>query len=94
MKAIFNGHVIAESDETVVVDGNHYFPPHSVDRRYLSESRTRSVCPWKGVARYYTVTVDGVELPDAAWSYPHPLPFARRVKGRIAFWAGIDVRHE
>lgn len=85
---------LATSDDVVMVEGNAYFPASSVRPGVLTPSRKTSVCPWKGVARYYTVTVDGVELPDAAWSYPHPLPFARRVKGRIAFWGGIDVRHE
>ncbi len=85
---------LASSDDVVMVEGNAYFPASSVRPGALTPSRTTSVCPWKGVARYYTVTTDGVELADAAWSYPHPLPFARRVKGRIAFCGGIDVRHE
>lgn len=85
---------LASSEDVAMVEGNAYFPASSVRPGALTPSRTRSVCPWKGVARYYTVTIDGVELPDAAWSYPHPLPFARRVKGRIAFCGGIDVRHE
>ncbi len=85
---------LASSEDAVMVEGNAYFPASSVRPGALTPSRTRSVCPWKGIARYSTVTVDGVELPDAAWSYPHPLPFARRVKGRIAFCGRIDVRPE
>jgi uncharacterized protein (DUF427 family)/glutaredoxin len=85
---------LASSTDVVIVEGNAYFPPSSVRRGGLTPSRTTSVCPWKGIARYYTVTADGVELTDAAWSYPHPLPFARRVKGRIAFGAGVDVGRE
>jgi uncharacterized protein (DUF427 family)/glutaredoxin len=85
---------VASSDDVVLVEGNAYFPMSAVRPGALTPTRTTSVCPWKGLARYYTVTVDGVELPDAAWSYPHPLPFARRVKGRIAFWGGVEVRPE
>ena len=85
---------VAASDGVVLVEGNAYFPAASVPAGVLVSSPTTSVCPWKGVARYYTVRVDGQELPDAAWTYPHPLPFARRVKGRVAFWGGVDVRPE
>jgi uncharacterized protein (DUF427 family) len=85
---------VAASDDVVVVEGNAYFPASSVRPGTLTPTRTTSVCPWKGLARYYTVTVDGQQLADAAWTYPHPLPFARRVKGRIAFWGGVDVRRE
>ncbi len=94
MKAIWNGVVLAESDDTVVVEGNHYFPRDSLVEEYFEPSWTRSVCPWKGVARYYTLTVDGVDIPDVAWSYLHPLPFARRVKGRIAFAGAVQLRAE
>ncbi len=92
IRAVWNGQVIAESDDTVVVEGNHYFPAESLRPEFFSDSRTRSVCPWKGVASYYTVTVDGVANPDAAWSYPHPTPLARKVKNRVAFWHGVDVQ--
>jgi uncharacterized protein (DUF427 family)/glutaredoxin len=85
---------LASSDDVVMVEGNAYFPLSSVRSGTLTPSRTTSVCPWKGVARYYTVTADGVELTDAAWSYPHPLPLARRIKGRVAFGAGAEVRPE
>ncbi len=75
-----------------MVEGNAYFLMSSVRPGTLTSSSTRSVCPWKGVARYYTLTVDGAQLPDAAWSYPHPLPFARRVKGRVAFGGAVEDR--
>lgn len=83
---------VAASDGVVLVEGNAYFPASSVSVGVLVPSPTTSVCPWKGVARYYSVRVGGQELRNAAWTYPHPLPFARRVKGRIAFWGGVDVR--
>lgn len=89
--AIWNGVAVAESDDTVVVEGNHYFPRESLVEELFTRSRTRSVCPWKGLASYYTVTVDGAANPDAAWEYPHPTPLARRIKGRVAFWRGVDV---
>lgn len=83
---------IAESDDVVVVEGNAYFPRAAVRPDALVPSGTTTVCPWKGVARYYSVRTDDGEVPDAAWSYPHPLPFARRVKGRIAFSDGVQIR--
>ena len=92
VRAVWNGHVIAESDDTVVVEGNHYFPAEAVRREYLSESDTHTVCPWKGTASYYTVTVDGQHNADAAWYYPSPKPKAELVRDRIAFWRGVDVR--
>lgn len=91
MKAVWNGAVLAESDDTVVVEGNHYFPEDSVDGRYLRESSHHSLCPWKGVASYYTIEVDGEVNENAAWYYPHPSPLARKVKGRVAFWHGVRV---
>lgn len=90
-KALWHGQVIAESNETVEVEGNLYFPEASISREYLRPSRTTSTCPWKGTARYYTVDVDGVENLDAAWYYPDPKPAARQVKGRVAFWRGVEV---
>jgi uncharacterized protein (DUF427 family) len=90
-KAIWNGAVIADSDETIVVEGNHYFPIESVDERYLVESDTHTVCPWKGLAGYYTLKVDGKRNHDAAWYYPHPSPLARKIKGRVAFWHGVEI---
>lgn len=94
MRAVFNGEVVAESDRTVLVEGNVYFPPESVRRQYLTPSRMRSLCFWKGVARYYTVTVSQVANPNAAWTYPKPWPLARRIKGHVAFWNGISVEDE
>jgi uncharacterized protein (DUF427 family) len=90
-KAIWNGTVIAESDETVVVEGNLYFPPDSVSHEYLSESSRHTVCPWKGVASYYDVSVDGDVNPGGAWYYPEPSPAASEITGYIAFWRGIRV---
>ncbi|QOV33334.1 DUF427 domain-containing protein [Streptomyces ferrugineus] len=91
MRAVWHGAVLAKADRTVVVEGNHYFPPESLDRRYFTESRMRSLCFWKGIARYYTVTVDGQTNPNAAWYYPHPTPFARRIKNHVAFGKGVMV---
>lgn len=91
MRAVWNGAVLAESNDTVVVEGNHYFPPESLNRQYFTGSATHTVCPWKGIASYHTVTVDGVSNPDAAWFYPHPKPLAHNVKDRVAFWHGVVV---
>ncbi len=91
VQANWNGTVLAESADTVVVEGNHYFPPDSLRTGLFSRSRTKTLCPWKGIASYYSVTVDGQTLPDAAWYYPHPTPLARRVKGRVAFGPGIQI---
>jgi uncharacterized protein (DUF427 family) len=89
--ARWNGTVIAESDETVVVEGNHYFPIDSVQQQYLSPSDTTSHCPWKGEASYYTLQVDGTENTDAAWYYPTPKDAAAEIKDHVAFWKGVDV---
>ena len=91
MKAIWNDEVIAESDDTVVVEGNHYFPLDSVDKSYLKPSNKTSVCPWKGTANYYTLNVDGTENNDAAWYYANPKDAARQIAGRVAFWRGVQV---
>jgi uncharacterized protein (DUF427 family) len=91
MKATWNGKVIADSDDTVVVEGNHYFPESALDRRYVASSATTSHCPWKGTAHYYTLTVDGTENPDACWYYPEPKPAASEIRGRVAFWKGVEV---
>lgn len=91
MRAVWNGQVLAESDDTVVVEGNHYFPPESVNKEFFSETETHTVCPWKGLASYYTVTVDGQANPDAAWFYPEPKSEAEHVRGRVAFWHGVQV---
>ena len=91
VKAIWNGKVIAESDATVVVEGNHYFPRASVKAEYLIDSPTRSTCPWKGVASYYSVSMDGQVNADAAWYYPDPSSAASEIKDHIAFWRGVAV---
>ncbi len=91
MKAIWNGEVIAESNHTLVVEGNHYFPVDAVDRKYLVESNTTSVCPWKGTANYFSLKVQGETNPDSAWYYAEPKPAAAEIKGRIAFWRGVQV---
>jgi uncharacterized protein (DUF427 family) len=91
MKAIWNEKVIAESTDTVVVEGNHYFPPESVRKEYLQSSSHTSVCPWKGLASYYTLNVDGKTNTDAAWYYPEPKSAAQQIKGRVAFWKGVNV---
>lgn len=91
MKASWNGATLAESDQTIVVEGNHYFPPEAVDTAYFRGSETHTTCPWKGVASYYTVAVDGKENVDAAWYYPTPKDAAKQIAGYIAFWKGVTV---
>jgi uncharacterized protein (DUF427 family) len=91
MRAIYNDEVIAESDNTVVVEGNHYFPVDSVKKEFLTESNTHTTCPWKGVASYYNVVVNGNKTEDTAWYYPNPKPLAEGIKGYIAFWHGVKV---
>lgn len=91
MKAIWNGTTIAESDDTVVVEGNHYFPKEAVNAEYLTDSSTHTTCPWKGLASYYSLNVDGKANPDAAWYYPDPKPAASQIKDRVAFWKGVQV---
>lgn len=91
MKAIWNGAVVAESDDTVVVEGNHYFPADSVRREYLRPSDTTTRCGWKGRASYYHLEVAGKTNRDAAWYYSDPLPAARHIAGRVAFWRGVQV---
>jgi len=90
-KAFWNGVVLAESDETVVVDGDHYFPPEGLNQGHLEESHTRTICPWKGQATYYNVIVDGTINRDAAWSYTNPKPAAEKIGGYVAFWRGVRV---
>lgn len=91
MKAIWNDTVIAESDDTVVVEGNHYFPEAALDMSLFSASDTTSVCPWKGTAHYYNVEVGGQTNTDAAWYYPQPKDAAAEIRGRVAFWKGVRV---
>jgi uncharacterized protein (DUF427 family) len=91
-KATWNGAVLAESQRCEVVEGNQYFPPGAIDRRYFRESATHTTCPWKGVASYYDVVVDGQTNKDAAWYYPDPKPAAAEIKDHIAFWRGVQVQ--
>ncbi len=91
MKAIWNGAVIAESDDTVVVEGNHYFPKSSIACEYFTDSTKTSVCSWKGTASYYTLEVNGQQNVDAAWYYPTPKDAAKEITDRIAFWKGVQV---
>jgi uncharacterized protein (DUF427 family) len=91
MKAIWHGAVIAQSDDTVVVEGNHYFPADAVDQSVLRPSDTHSVCPWKGTASYWSIEVDGVTNADAAWYYPQPKDAAAQIRDRVAFWKGVTV---
>ncbi|HEV2640299.1 MAG TPA: DUF427 domain-containing protein [Actinocrinis sp.] len=91
MRAIWNGVVLAESDKTVVVENNHYFPPESVNREFFKESQTHTVCPWKGTASYLTVQVGDLPNPDAAWYYPEPKDAAAEIKDHLAFWKGVTV---
>jgi uncharacterized protein (DUF427 family) len=90
-RAVWNGAVIAESEDTVVVEGNHYFPPSSLDVAYLRESSHTSICPWKGVAGYFDIVVDGQENPAAAWIYRDPSAAAAEIKDHVAFWKGVSV---
>jgi uncharacterized protein (DUF427 family) len=90
-KAIWNGQTLAESEKIETVEGNIYFPEETVNRAFLKPSTTSSSCPWKGMARYYTVLVDGQENPDAAWYYPDPKPAAKTVKHHVAFWRGVEI---
>lgn len=91
VEARWNGAVIAKSDDTVVVEGNHYFPADAVDPALLKPSATTSNCPWKGTAHYHSLVVDGQDNRDAAWYYPDPKPAAAEIAGRIAFWKGVEV---
>ncbi len=91
MKAIWNGEVIAESDETIVIEGNHYFPANSIKSEHFKESSTHTTCPWKGLASYYDVEVDGKTNADAAWYYPNASELAKNIEGYVAFWRGVQV---
>ncbi len=91
MRAEWHGVVLAESDDTVVVEGNHYFPRSAVRAEYLTGSDTHTVCPWKGTASYYSLVVDGATNDDAAWYYPEPKPAAEQIRDRIAFWRGVHI---
>lgn len=91
MKAIWNNTVVAESDDTVMIENNHYFPAESIKKEFFTESKTHTTCPWKGVASYYTIEVDGQKNKDAAWYYPEVSELAKGIKGRVAFWKGVTV---
>lgn len=91
MRAIWKGEIIAESNDTVVVEGNYYFPRDSVVEKCLRPTSTTSVCGWKGTAHYYSIVVGGEENPDAAWYYPDPKEAAAQIEGRVAFWRGVEV---
>jgi uncharacterized protein (DUF427 family) len=91
MKAVWHGQVVAESDDTVVIEGNHYFPRESLQQEYLRESTTTTVCPWKGTAHYYSLVVDGETNADAVWYYPQPKAAAAEIEGRVAFWRGVQL---
>jgi uncharacterized protein (DUF427 family) len=91
MKAIWENAVLAESGDTVVLEGNHYFPPDSINQQYLKSSETHTTCPWKGQASYYHIEVDGEVNRDAAWTYPNPKEKAQHIKDYVAFWRGVEV---
>ena len=91
MKAVWNGKIVAESDKTVVVEGNQYFPPDAIKRDYYKASDRHTVCPWKGTASYYDVVVDGKTSEGGAWYYPDPKSAAAEIKGYVAFWRGVQV---
>ena len=90
-KAIWNGAVLAESDKCEVVEGNQYFPPDAINKQYFKESNAHTSCPWKGVASYYTIEVDGQQNKDAAWYYPTAKEKAKNIEGYVAFWKGVNV---
>lgn len=91
MKAVWNGRVIAESDDIVTVEGNAYFPADSVRREFVRPSEHHTHCPWKGEASYYTLDVEGKSNPDSVWYYPDPKPAAAEIRDRVAFWKGVQV---
>jgi uncharacterized protein (DUF427 family) len=91
MKATWNGQVLAESEDTIVVEGNHPFPPDSLHREFFRDSDTHTICPWKGLASYLDVVVDGQSNRDAAWYYPEPKEAAEHITGYVAFWKGVSI---
>ena len=91
MKAIWNDQIIAESNETIVIENNHYFPPESIKEQFFNPSSTHTNCPWKGKASYYSLNVNGEENTDAAWYYPETSELAKQIKGYIAFWKGVTI---
>lgn len=91
MKAIWNGKVIANSEKTLSLEGNHYFPIKTVAKEFLSKSETQTVCPWKGTASYFDIVVDGETNKDAAWYYTNPSSMAHKIKDHVAFWKGVEI---
>jgi uncharacterized protein (DUF427 family) len=92
MKAIFNGKTLADSLDTIVIENNHYFPVSAIHKEYFKKSDKHTTCPWKGIASYFTLDVDGKINTDAAWYYPEPKDAAKEIKGYIAFWKGVEVK--
>ncbi|TVP43541.1 MAG: DUF427 domain-containing protein [Mongoliibacter sp.] len=92
MKAIWNNQIIAESEKTIQVEGNHYFPEETIKKEFFKASDTHTTCPWKGVASYYNIEVDGKVNKDAAWYYPNTKDAAREIKNHVAFWKGVEVK--
>ena len=92
MKAIWKGVVIAESNETIVIENNYYFPAESIKKEYFKASETHTICPWKGLASYYTIDVDGLENIDAAWFYPEASYAAKEIENYVAFWKGVEIK--
>ncbi|HEX9616429.1 MAG TPA: DUF427 domain-containing protein [Anaerolineales bacterium] len=91
VKAVWNGKILAESDRTIVIEGNHYFPPETIRTEFFQESSTHTICPWKGTASYYDIRVEGLTNKDAAWYYPQPKEAAKEIEGYIAFWRGVRI---
>ncbi|SDW08953.1 DUF427 domain-containing protein [Aequorivita viscosa] len=91
MKALWNDKILAESDKTIVIENNHYFPSESIKMEFFRKSDTHTHCPWKGDASYYTLEVDGQQNPDAAWFYPEPKKPAEAIKNYVAFWKGVKI---
>ena len=92
MKAIWNNTILAESDDTIVIEGNHYFPPDAINKEYFKPSDTHTKCPWKGIASYYDIEVEGEKNQDAAWYYPQASELAKSIEGYVAFWNGVEVK--
>ncbi len=91
MKAVWNGKVLAESDQTIIIESNHYFPSDSINEEFFKKTSHQTVCPWKGTASYYSLEVDGRENQNAAWYYPNPKDAASEIKNHVAFWKGVEV---
>lgn len=91
MKAIWNGAILAESNRTIIVEGNHYFPADSINQEFFAPSNTHTICPWKGTASYYDIAVDGKTNKDAAWFYPNAKDAAKEIENHVAFWKGVEV---